>query len=116
MIKKELIKKLVESSLRKDGAIDKKTAEFVIKNFRKRELKEFQRQLTIKIMEQTVTVSYEGVLSTSSKKEIESIFKGKRVNFIREEKMGGGLRIRANDIIINYNIADLIAGYVNSIN
>ena len=108
MINNQIIKELAKSSIDNKGDVSEKVIDYVLNKFNKKELKFYLRRLKKISNEQNVTVKYEGELTLELKREIKDMYLGKNVNFVKEEKLGGGILIIDNDMIVNYTVSSMI--------
>ncbi len=111
----QIIKKLAQEAIDANGNINNKIADYVLNKLAKKELKIFLRRLKKSHMEQTIIVKYEGNLTDRIKSEIQLNYKNKKINYEKDRKIGGGIMIIANDMIINYTIAGLITNKMKAI-
>lgn len=115
MINNQLIKELAKNSVDEKNNINEKVAEFILKNLSKKELKIYLRRIRKISNEQNVTVKYEGKLDSNLETEIRKMFDQKIVKFEKDEKLGGGLLILNNDMIVNYTIDGMIESRIKII-
>jgi len=108
MINNQIIKELAKSSIDNKGEISEKVTDYVLNKFNKKELKFYLRRLKKISKEQNVTVKYEGELPSNLKREIKEMYLGKNVNFVKEEKLGGGILIIDNDMVVDYTIIGMV--------
>lgn len=108
MINNKHIKELARTVISKDGTVDKKIANYALNKLTKKELKIFLRRFRRFNNESTVTVRYEGNMTTDIKKSIEKMFVNKKINYERDGALGGGIMIIDNDMIVNYTIGGIL--------
>lgn len=112
----QIIKSLAKESIDHRGNVNNSIAEYVLKKLTKKELKFFLRALKKKHMEGNVTIKYDGNLSETIKREFDKMFENKRITYIKDEKIGGGIEVVDNDMIVNYSVAGIINNRLESIN
>lgn len=115
MIRSHLIKNLAIKVAGDNKKVDSKIANFILNSLTKKEMKLFIRKLKKINSEMNVVVKFEGNLSTGVKKDIENMYKGKKVSYEKDKSLGGGIMIIDNDMIVNYNIKDMIGNKINII-
>lgn len=110
------IKKLAKNSIDLNGNVNSKIAEFALKKLTKEELKSFLRSLKKEYSSTTVIVRFDGNLSAVDKREIEKKHENKRIIFVKDPKITGGIEVIDNDMIVNYSVEGLLNSKFNSIN
>lgn len=108
MISSQHIKELAKTAIDDKGNINTKVSDFVLNKLTKKELKIFLRKLKKINSENSVTVIYEGNLTNSIKKNIEDMYRNKKISYERNSTLGGGIMIIDNDIIINQTVAGIL--------
>ncbi len=115
MISNQIIKDLASGSLDNKGKVDEKIARYVLEKLNKKELKLFLRRFKKISNEKSVTVKYEGKLTDEIKKNLETMFENRIINYEQDKSLGGGIMIIDNDMIVNYTIDGLIENRIKLI-
>lgn len=99
MISDNIIRKLAKHTLKPDGTLDKKVAEYVVSNLSRRNLAKFLRSFKSIISKNFVTVYYDDIIPEGIRHEIESKFNGKEFLYKKSENALNGIRIETNDTV-----------------
>lgn len=108
MINNQFIKNLASATFNDDASINSEIADYALGKLKKNDLKIYLRRITKLNAEKTVIVTTAENLKTEIKNKIENMFKNKKINYEINPKLGGGIMIKDNDMIINYTINGII--------
>lgn len=103
---KKLIKELAISMAKTKTT--KETASFVLKRLTKEELKDFLFVYKNEINKNKVTILSASILPSQSKEEIESKFANKDIFYEIDDSIGGGIKVRENDVISDFTFKNII--------
>lgn len=108
MISNQFIKKLSSATFNDNGSVNSKIANYALGKLKKNDLKIYLRRIIKINAEKTVIVTTAENLKKEIKNKIENMFKNKKIDYEINPKLGGGIMIKDNDMIINYTINGII--------
>jgi len=89
--------------------------EFVLTQFSKKELKMFMSFYKAAIERKSVYVSTPSDLSADTLKMLREVFKNKEVITVLDKTLGAGIKVRQNDMIIDFTIKSFINDTINKL-
>lgn len=94
--------------------VDAKIQEFVLKNLTRAELKVFIIHLRTLVQKNTVTV-FSKDMPENIKKSIKTLFKGKTVQFKKDDKVKVGVKIIDGDTLTNFSFNNYVTNTVEQL-
>ncbi len=103
--------KLARLSFSADGGMDERVTTLVLENLTRSELKEYLAALKRELRRRRVDVSVSGAEDRPLRDTLGVAYPGKEMVVSRDDALGGGVRIRAGDDVIDASVK----GYFSSI-
>lgn len=97
------------------GEIDENVAIYVLQKLNKNELKIYSRYLKNEIEKNKVIITTSEKLSTEDTKKFKDFFPGKNVFFETDAALGGGIKVKTQNDIIDLSIKNYIDNTINSV-
>ncbi len=108
MIRNKTLQFITKEAIEKDGNIDRKLTDYILKNLSKEELKMFLRNLKKTYAHKNITVKHAGTIPDNIKRELEKKYADKNIQYIHDATLGGGIEIVDNDLVVNYTVSGLV--------
>ncbi|MDR1695020.1 MAG: hypothetical protein LBR69_00070 [Endomicrobium sp.] len=107
-MKRAQIKELA-AAIAESEELSDKDLQRVFSMFSRKDLKQLTVLLSREIKDKNVSAHFAGGLSEENKKEIVSMFPGRKVNFIRDEDgLIAGLRFEYGDFVLDYSVSGIL--------
>jgi len=100
-MKKNNLKHLAELTA-KEKTISKKTGDFILKSLNRKNVKIFLHFYRNELQKKRTYVTTASVLSSESLKSLKNLFKEKIIVSNIDSNVGAGIKVRQEDIIIDY--------------
>lgn len=114
-MKRAQIKQLADS-IAEYAALSEKDLNWIIKNFSRQDLKLFSKLLQESVKNKNVMVYYAGEMSEENKNKIKDSFKGKNIQFEKDDKrIAAGMKLEYGDYIWDYSVPGIVKRILNSI-
>ena len=104
--------RLARLVLTADGQVNEQAASALLSGFTRSQLKEFLAALRREILQRKVSVEVAGDQGGAAGAAIAERFPGRAVEVVRQENLGGGVRLRAGDDIVDASIQGYIKGII----
>jgi hypothetical protein len=103
------VKRLARLTLAAGGEVDEQLASFILGRLTRTELKEYLFELRRALGRRRVLVSVSGETAPALLEELEREFSGRQTVVSRDESLGGGVRLRAGDDVIDASVKGLFS-------
>jgi hypothetical protein len=107
--------RLAKLLLTADGQVDEQAAASLLSGFTRAQLKDFLAALRREIMRQKVSVEVAGEPGGSVGAAMAERYPGRTVEVVRQEDLGGGVKLRAGDDIVDASIQGYIKGIIQKL-
>jgi hypothetical protein len=107
--------RLAKLALGADGQVDQETATALLAGFTRAQLKEFLAALRREIRRRRISVEVAGEPGASVSAAMAERYPGRAVEVSRQESLGGGVRLRAGDDIVDASIQGYIKGIIEKL-
>jgi hypothetical protein len=107
--------RLAQLVLGADGQVDEQAASALLSGFTRAQLKEFLSALRREIRRRKVSVEVAGEPNGSVGAAMATRYPGRAVEVVREENLGGGVKLRAGDDIVDASIRGYIKGIIEKL-
>jgi hypothetical protein len=107
--------RLAKLVLTADGQVDEQAASAVLAGFTRGQLKEFLAALRREIVRRKVSVEVAGEPGGSVSAAMAERYPDRAVEVVRQESLGGGVRLRAGDDIVDASIQGYIKGIIEKL-
>lgn len=107
MLNKQKIRKLA-SITAESSRVSRDIEEYVLTKMSKQELKDFLKYLKMELDKKRVYVISSEAVSKENLSLIKRKFEGKRIVETLDKSLGGGLKIRDNDLVIDFSFKKFI--------
>jgi F0F1-type ATP synthase delta subunit len=98
------IRRLVELTLAPDGTVDERLVPAVLARLSRSELKEYLAGLRRKARTLRVEVAVSGEPEPEARSALEQTFRGREVVVRSDEALGGGVKIKAGDDVLDASV------------
>ena len=107
--------RLAKLVLTPDGRVDEQAAASVLAGFTRAQLKTFLAALRREILRRRVSVEVAGESGGSLGTMMAEKYPGRAVHVVRQENLGGGIRVSAGDDIVDASIQGYIKGIIEKL-
>ena len=107
--------RLARLVLTPDGQIDGQAASALLAGFTRAQLKAFLAALRREMTRRMVSVEVAGEPGASVGTAMAERFPGRAVEVVRQESLGGGIKLRAGDDIVDASIQGYIKGIIEKL-
>ncbi len=107
--------RLAKLVLTADGQVDEQAASSVLSGFSRAQLKEFLGALRREITRRKVSVEVAGEPGGAVDAAMAERYPGRVVEVVRQENLGGGVKLRAGDDIVDASIQGYIKGIIEKL-
>ncbi len=107
--------RLARLLLASDGQVDEQAAASLLSGFTRAQLKAFLAALRREIVRRKVSVQVAGEPGASVAAAMAERYPGRAVEVVRQESLGGGVRISAGDDIVDASIQGYIKGIIEKL-
>jgi hypothetical protein len=104
--------RLAKLVLGPDGQVDEQAAASLLSGFSRAQLKTFLAALRREVIRRRVSVEVAGPPGASMGAAMAERYPGRAVEVIRQENLGGGIRVSAGDDIVDASIQGYIKGII----
>jgi hypothetical protein len=109
------VDRLAKLVLTSDGQVDEQAASSLLSGFTRAQLKAFLAALRREIIRRRVSVEVAGEPGASVGVAMAERYPGRTVDVVRQESLGGGVRISAGDDIVDASIRGYIKGIIEKL-
>jgi hypothetical protein len=107
--------KLAKLLLTADGQVDEQAAASLLAGFTRSQLKELLAALRREIQRRSVSVEVAGEPGASVGVAVTERYPGRTFEVLRQESLGGGVKLRAGDDIVDASIQGYIKGIIQKL-
>lgn len=107
------IKQLAKSMAK--NAITKDVSSYILKRLTKEELKTFLYSFKNEVNKHQVIISTSGTPSATLKKNLEKKYAPRKIHYVINENLGGGIKIQENDIVTDYTFQNIVHQTINAL-
>jgi hypothetical protein len=107
--------RLARLILAPDGQVDEQDAASLLSGFTRAQLKAFLAALRRELLRRRVSVEVAGEAGPSVGAAMQGRYPGRAVEVLRQESLGGGVRVSAGDDIVDASIQGYIKGIIEKL-